>query len=394
MDNTGSTALDLARFDISSKTGFIPNSPLTRMPGDYFNAWESVLRDLPNLIERKQLRREVDHLPEVQFSNCTLNTEEEWRRAYVILSFLGQAYLWMDGEAGLVDKLPEKLAKPWIAVSEHLGMCPVGCYASVVLYNYGLSDVSGPLDAGNLHALQTFTGTKDESWFYMVHVLVELAAVPGLNAMVNAYDSMADQDNAAVETCLKTIQESLEAMKNKVNKMYDSCDAETFFVTLRPFLAGSNDPKNFPNGVIYEGDTEPSGRKYHGGSAAQSPVVYAFDVFFKLQHSCEKDDKFVKAMRNYMPLKHRQFLETMKEMRSVKDFCKESGNSSLISSYNNAIDEFVEFRKNHIILVTHYIINQIRHSVNPSLDQRGTGGTDLIEFLKRIRDDTKNLKLQ
>ena len=56
-------------------------------------------------------------------------------------------------------------------------MPPVGTYLSTVLQNYKARNPNLSLvNMDNLGVLHTFTGTKDESFFYLLHVLVELAA--------------------------------------------------------------------------------------------------------------------------------------------------------------------------------------------------------------------------
>jgi len=59
----------LKKFDISEKTGFLPQvPPLKRLPGECFSKWEDLLQCLPQLVKKKRLRDEVDKLPEVEFS--------------------------------------------------------------------------------------------------------------------------------------------------------------------------------------------------------------------------------------------------------------------------------------------------------------------------------------
>ena len=94
-----------------------------------------------------------------------------------------------------------------------------------------------------------------------------------------------------------------------------------------------------------------------------------------------------------MPTKHREFLETLAHQPSVREYAKQSQNSKLIASYNGAIEALAKFRSEHVILVTRYIVNQKQHSVNPSLDMRGTGGTPFMMFLKKVRDNTLALQI-
>ena len=386
--------IDLSRYQISSKTGFLPSGPrpLTVLPGDYFAPWEKVLTCLPDLIKRKVIRREIDGLPELEFSHSTLKTDAEWQRAYLLLSFLGQGYMWMEGDKGVVSVVSSKIAVPWISVSDHLGLLPVGTYASAVLFNYGLRDPDGPMKMENLYSLHTFTGSKDESWFFMVHVLVELATVPALNAMARVFGDMARKDNAAISDCLKVLQKSLSDMQENVNRMYDGCAPKTFFVDIRPYFGGSQDQKLFPDGGAFYG-VESNPRRYIGASAAQSSGVYAFDKLIGTVFSGKKESEFVEAVRDYMPKKHREFLVGLGKMPSLRDYCRDSGSSELIAEFNGVVDKLVSFRSNHINLVALYVNSQKKNSKNPSLDDVGTGGTELADFLKNNRGDTEARKI-
>ena len=385
--------MDLSNFDISSETGFVSSLPLASLPGEYFSEWERVLSNISELIEKKQLRRVIDSLPERDFNESTLKSVKEWQRAYLMLSFLGQGYIWMEGEAGLVNVVPRKIAIPWFAVSEHLGMQPIGCYATTVLYNYRLQDPSQPMDLDNLQILHTFTGTKDESWFFAVHVLVEVAAVPALKAMATIFNEMAGRNYKLISQNLQTMKTALQDMQKAVDRMYDGCDPKTFFVKMRPFLAGSRGLDAFPKGVIYEG-VDPAPKQYYGASAGQSSIIYAFDLFLGTEHSGKECSEFVLAMRDYMPQQHRDFLIELEKMPSIRDYCKASGDKDLVASYDEVVEELVRFRKNHLILATRYIVNQTKHSVNPALDNKGTGGSNLIEFLKEVRDETEAMKIK
>ena len=75
-------------------------------------------------------------------------------------------------------------------------------------------------------------------------------------------------------------------------------------------------------------------------------------------------------------------------------YVKQSNDRSLIAGYNGAVEALAHFRSEHVILVTRYVVLQKKHSVNASLDLRGTGGTPFMSFLKQVRDDTLALRLQ
>ena len=388
----GEATLCLSEYEISPETGFVPASPpLTRLPGEHFGPWEALISRLPELNRTKQLRAEVEKLPEREFSHLTLHSEAEWRRAYALLTFIGQSYIWGEGQQGLVDRVPSKLAKPWCTVSDHLHLKPVVCYASTVLYNFSLTNPLGPWDAENLAAVNTFTGTVDEDWFYVVPILIEVAAVPALRAIERVFVDLQYDRKADVGTCLEVVRDSLKAMRSELARMFEKCSPVTFFTKIRPFQAGSKGLDVLPEGITFEGvDTEP--RCYNGASAAQSSIIHVFDIFLGAVHSGSERD-FLEAMRSHMPRGHAEFLKKLGEMPPIRDYCICSRDHDLITRYNSAVEEFGEFRSDHVILVTRYIVNQQKHSVNSSLDNKGSGGTDFMKFLKKVRDETINLKI-
>ena len=349
------------------------------------------MEHLPQLIKDKTLREEVHKLPDVEFSEKTLKSLAEWQRAYVVLTFLSQGYVWMEGESGLVNKVPEKLAVPWCAISEHVQLPPVTTYATTVLYNYALRDPKGPITEDNLYAVSTFTGTESEDWFYVVPVLIEMAAVPGLKAIEHACGAMDHQKNSCLAKDLLIIASTLRNMKTALNKMYEKCEPNVFYVDVRPFQAGSKGLSAFPDGLIYEG-VDSKSRQYNGASAAESSTLPSFDIFLGAKHT-GSDLEFLETMRQYMPKRHREFLEALIRRPPLREYVKTSGDSKLVKAYNTAIDAFGEWRSSHVILVTRYIVMQKSNSVNACLDEKGTGGTPFMQFLKQVRDDTVELKI-
>ena len=80
-------------YDVSSRNGFLPEQlPLQVLPDPYYKKWEAVVSNLQALLLSKRLRTVIDDLPIITASR--LKTPAEWRRAYVLLSFMSHAYIW------------------------------------------------------------------------------------------------------------------------------------------------------------------------------------------------------------------------------------------------------------------------------------------------------------
>jgi hypothetical protein len=61
----------LHEHDADVKTGFLPpQEPLQRLPAEY-DAWESILDRLPELLQQKKLRECVDSMPLFLFFSAT-----------------------------------------------------------------------------------------------------------------------------------------------------------------------------------------------------------------------------------------------------------------------------------------------------------------------------------
>ena len=378
-------------FDISEKTGFLPERPPLKSLPAYFSQWEETVGQLTKLLQNKQLRSAVHQLPVLEFSEETLQSVEEWRRALCVVSALFQGYMWQEGEAGLPSKMPSILAVPFNNVSKKIGVPPVGTYCALTLYNWHLLDPEKPLTLENVHAMITYTGTEDESWFYMVAWLIELEAAPAIKAMWEGVAAQAEGDNVRLTHNLAIIESTIAAMQRVLSRMFERCDPQVFYVELRPYFMGTRGLDALPNGMIYEGvDSKPM--QHYGLSGGQSSAVKAIDVYFGIPHE-GVDAQFQEAMKDYVPLKHREFLRYLSQQPSLRQYVAESGHKDLIKQFNATVEAFANYRSYHIKLVARYIVNQRERSVNLSIDTKGTGGTDFMRFLKNVRDNTRALKI-
>src|SRR5882724_6540540 len=111
------TSSDLTSLGISPTRGFLPEiDPLSCLPQP-FEAWEEAARDLPKLLMSDRIRAILEDLP--SFPLEEIKGRRQLRRAMVILSYLGHAYVW--GETRPATHLPARLAVPWHAVATKLG---------------------------------------------------------------------------------------------------------------------------------------------------------------------------------------------------------------------------------------------------------------------------------
>jgi indoleamine 2,3-dioxygenase len=85
-------------------TGFLPDQPpLDLLPDPYYSPWEGLIENLPTLLKDQTIRSRVHQLPVLNERH--LRTVPEWRRAYVILSFLAHGYIWGGDHAAEVSNI-------------------------------------------------------------------------------------------------------------------------------------------------------------------------------------------------------------------------------------------------------------------------------------------------
>lgn len=378
----------LSDYDISEKTGFVPEEPPLASLPPYFSKWEEAAGRLSQLLGEKQLRRVVEQLPVLDFSEKTLQGTEQWQRALVVVGFLFQGYMWQDGAAGVPKAMPSVLSVPMRNVGQKFGLPMVGVFAGTALYNWRVQDPSKPFSHENLHATVTYTGKEDESWFYVNTLQVEMQAAPALRAILKGIAAQSERNDEELAASLGDIAPAVKGMESALKRVNEGCQPNVFFAGFLPFFSGSI---SLPDGMIYEGvDTKPC--KYHNFTAAQSSSVKVLDYYLSVQHNGQNAE-FLDAMFDYMPQKHRDFLNFVKTQPSLRSYVAESKNQQLIECYNGAVDALVSFRSYHIIVVTKFVINEIAKLTVSSPGDKNNGESPLMTKLKGIRNSTKEAKI-
>ncbi|KAG0936168.1 hypothetical protein G6F57_008091 [Rhizopus arrhizus] len=386
-------SLSLEKYGISPVTGFLPSKPpMQRLPQADFAPWENMLDGLHEALANQTIRKDIQKLPLLDSSR--LQTTEEYQRAFLVLCFLSHAYVW--GEKEAAEILPAPLAVPLTQVSEHLGLHPVLCHASVALWNYRLIDEEGPLELSNMEALATFTGTPDESWFHMVTASVEIAGAPCLPAIVSALDHVRNGHCDGLKASLETIEGALKAMNVQLPRMFERLDPGVFYGSIRPYLSGWK-----PKGLIYEACSDLR-QSLAGASAAQSCLIAVLDVALGVVHretgqTDAEPNPFMLAMRQYMPGPHRAFLEAVEAAANLRPFVLDSSEQELVGLYNACVHQLKLFRDKHVQIVSLYVVNQARKQdrLGPADGQQvlGTAGSSVMPFLKQARDETNETKV-
>lgn len=430
--HTDKPELDLEEFEVT-RHGFLPSEqPLAHLPNSYYEPWESLARDLPQLIKSRTIREEIRRLPIL--SRGKLHNEEEWRRAYVVLAFLTHAYVWGDDHpaqvrslyststcAKVVQILPACLAIPFTSVSEHFELPPVATYAALCLWNYQHTD-SQDLDFEDCDALRmmhNITGTEDEAWFYLISVMVEGQGARSIPLMVDAIRAADQEDYRFVIESLHELRNIINHLGKLLERMYERCAPGVFYHEIRPVLAGSKNmaAAGLPRGIFFDfGNGQGDWKQLRGGSNAQSSLIQFFDAVLGVVHrstgdltnnGSKRDVPFHEEMRQYMPGTHRRFLDRVTKMANLRELALRQSShplqSELREAFQNAVQALSDFRGIHMQIVARYIIIPSRQASvpgrlnlavasqaerNDSKSLTGTGGTDLIPFLKQTREET------
>src|SRR5437762_4715855 len=287
VDHTSNSVLrQLSNCEVDGDRGFLPTpDPLDRLPND-FSPWEEIGRELPKLLMTGKVRNFIKDTPLLDATR--LCDDRERRRAMVILSFMGHAYVW--GEKETVSSIPACLALPWHQLARMLGRPPVLSYASYALDNWRRLDAQSAIELGNIALLQNFLGGQDEEWFVLIHVAIEAAAAPALGAIVAAQLAVANEDWERVADQLAVIVQAIEAMNQILLRMPERCDPYIYFNRVRPYIHGWANQPSLPSGIMYEGVEEYGGRpqKFRGETGAQSSIIPVLDAALGLTHADDR----------------------------------------------------------------------------------------------------------
>ena len=377
----------LSDFGLSEEFGYMQHTdPVATLPPGN-EAWDEMGKNLPKYLMGSDFRQRVKDLP--AFKIETLKTDGEIRRAFLILSYIGQAYQWSDNEPAHI--LPSVLAKPWFEVGKLVGRPPILSYTSYSIDNWYLLDKKGPIECGNIALLQCFLGGQDEEWFILIHIEIEKKAGKALKAIEDSQKAVAAQDLDALEKALRNLRDGIKAMYDVLARMPERCDPYVYFHRVRPYIFGWRNNPSLPNGVVYEGveEYQGKGQTFRGETGAQSAIVPALDAVLGIVHEQDQLRDYLMEMRQYMPPMHVKFIEAAENGPSVRNFVMACNKESIKKLFNESVELVADFRALHLEYAGTYIHAQSQKTPgNPSAV--GTGGTPFMVYLRKHRDETRN----
>ncbi|KAK6855276.1 Indoleamine 2 3-dioxygenase [Apiospora arundinis] len=406
-----------SKFAVTSN-GFLPKeAPLKELPS-YYASWDALIRRMPQLLRTGALREKARELE--LLSTDELKTEAQWRRAYVILGFLAQAYIW--GSCQPAEALPAAISVPFLRVAEHLELPPVLTYAASNLWNFTCAGAGDFTDVDAVKSMHTFTGTEDESWFFMISVAMEAQAGRAIPAMVAALETATKQktprDYEALARALDDLAVSIGKVGGLLERMYEHCEPDVFYHQIRPFLAGSKNMEaaGLPRGVLYPEQQDKDGKwtgswhQWRGGSNGQSSMIQFFDVVLGVEHTNEGNSRasppptpvlgastkgqpqaapprsYHEEVRDYMPGPHRRFLVHVSQQGSLREMAQklqqqpggpsDDAQARFCASYVQATEALGRLRNKHIQIVTRYIILPAQRAARELMTMTTTESND------------------
>ncbi|XP_018525289.1 indoleamine 2,3-dioxygenase 1 [Lates calcarifer] len=393
-------SLDL--YHVSEELGFILPEPLKELP-PYYQPWMDIALRVPELVHSHELRSHINKMP--LLSSKFLQKHRELRLAHLALGVMTMGYVWQEGENDTAEILPCNLAVPYWEVSQRLGLPPIFTHADGVLANWRKKDPEGPFDMENLELLFSLPGGDSVRGFFMVTLLVELAAVPALRSIPNVINGVRCGDTEAVARALEDISQSIQDMTDALKLMHVYVKPSIFYGIMRIYLSGWKDNPSMPKGLVYEG-VQTEAMEYSGGSAAQSSLLHCFDELLGIKHG-ENSGAFLTRMRDYMPPTHKQFIQDISLQPSLKSFVQQQASERLNQAFHLCVTKLLSLRSYHISVVSRFITvpaaraRQLRNQSQDfekevisraptALEERGTGGSGIMTFLKTVRDQTKD----
>ena len=355
---------------------------------------QEIASNLPKLLLTGKVQSTINKLSpkDLSIDDLLINqASQDLKLAMSHLSFIAHAYIWGDNKPN--ESIPSVLADPWVKVANNQGRPPILSYASYCLDNWFLIDPDEAISLENVGLINNFLGGVDEDWFVTIHVCIENAAADAMAACAEIAMLETDSpENKSIEL-LNRIVISMKKVNEIFARMPEKCDPYIYYHRVRPFIFGTKDNPDLKNGLIYKGEFKNQPQFFRGETGAQSSIIPSLDGALQITHTKDHLRHYLNEMRDYMPPKHREFMEVLEKNSQVKKIIK--GSKKLTSLYNDCLEEIRAFRAMHLEYAGTYIFKQAQIK-NPfgrgGSTITGTGGTPFMAYLKKHRDETEDQK--
>ena len=355
---------------------------------------QEIASNLPKLLLTGKVQSAINKLSpkDLSIDDLLINqASQDLKLAMSHLSFIAHAYIWGDNKPN--ESIPSVLANPWVKVANNQGRPPILSYASYCLDNWFLIDPDDAISLENVGLINNFLGGVDEDWFVTIHVCIENAAADAMAACAEIAMLETDSPESKTIELLKRVVISMQKVNEIFARMPEKCDPYIYYHRVRPFIFGTKDNPDLKNGLIYKGEFQNRPQFFRGETGAQSSIIPSLDGALQITHTKDHLRHYLNEMRDYMPPKHREFMEVLEKNSQVKKII--NGSNKLTSLYNDCLEEIRAFRAMHLEYAGTYIFKQAQIK-NPfgrgGSTITGTGGTPFMAYLKKHRDETEDQK--
>ena len=355
---------------------------------------QEIASNLPKLLLTGKVQSAINKLSpkDLSIDDLLINqASQDLKLAMSHLSFIAHAYIWGDNKPN--ESIPSVLANPWVKAANNQGRPPILSYASYCLDNWFLIDPDEAISLENIGLINNFLGGVDEDWFVTIHVCIENAAADAMAACAEIAMLETDSPESKSIELLNRIVRSMKKVNEIFARMPEKCDPYIYYHRVRPFIFGTKDNPDLKNGLIYKGEFDNQPQFFRGETGAQSSIIPSLDGALQITHTKDHLRHYLNEMRDYMPPKHREFMEVLEKNSQVKKIIKES--AKLTSLFNDCLEEIRAFRAMHLEYAGTYIFKQAQIK-NPfgrgGSTITGTGGTPFMAYLKKHRDETEDQK--
>lgn len=371
---------DFNRYDVDVERGFLPaDDPLTHFETDhgYLEELDRLGHTLPQKLENDELRGDLQDLTPPDDDIYDDLDERELFRVYQVSSFLASAYVHKTG-AEQKDHIPAGVAKPLYESTERLNVPPILSFDAYSLYNFERNDFDGPIELENIDTFQNFVDMEDEPWFMLIHTEIEQEAADALTAIPYLARASQEGDPETAKQALQDMEHATAEMVETLKRMPEHNSPDVYADEddgFRPYIEGFED-------IEYRGVKELDGpQSFRGETGAQSTIMPALDAALDISHDTNVLTQHIDDMREYMPEGHRNFVAAIEDGPEVRAFIEQEDDEELEDLYNSTLENIYAFREIHLNYAVEYILEKVG-------DEIGTGGTDFIQFLGDLKQET------
>lgn len=360
----------------------IPTLQATHFDPESARYLDDLLTSLPDKLADGTARQALDTLPSFSvldileaYSEPPVSVADSHlaERLFHAYSVLANAYV-HDPAHPTTKRIPAQIARPLVFLGQILQRPPILAYAAHTLVNFKRIDPDKPIVVDNLDVLYRFIHKRDAAWFTLIHVDIEARAAEGIGAIYEHLEAATkNHDSTRIETILSAMYHSLDKMMATLKRMPEHCHPHNYYHEVRPYIFGFED-------VVFEGvSAQP--QSLHGETGAQSSILPAFIRALGLQHHETDMTKYLTVMQDYMPVPHREFIQTIEQF-PLRPAVEALNDAHLTEAFNTTLRRVLDFRQMHLRYAVSYISNQ-----DPNAS-KGTGGTDFRHWLQKLVDET------